>query len=184
MDSLLPQLDPQTTQVLIQEIGIRYTEVEPTHTPNKPVEAWIYFDSSDYWLYVWANGAWRSQQLGVTQVTPPDPVQFGVWSFTIPGSTIVDTTTSHDFGFVPKQIEGALTIAGSGTIAFRGIWQDTQEQATSLVTDGKGNSSIPFLGSDASFYANNISISGTTMTIHYKQTGLSSATVYLWAIGN
>jgi hypothetical protein len=105
MDSFLPQLDPQTTQVLIQEIGIRYTEVEPSHTPNKQVEAWIYFDSADYWLYIWANGAWRSQKFGITQSTS---VQFGTWTFTVPHGTSVDTTTTHDFGFAPKMVFGTL----------------------------------------------------------------------------
>src|ERR1051325_6788637 len=183
MDPLNPQIDPQTLEALTQSIVIRYTEVEPTHTPNKPVEDWIYFDSTDYWLYIWANGAWRSQQLGVTQVTPPDPVQFGTWSFSVAASTLVDTTTTHDFGFVPKMIFGTLNSGGGGTAAFFGMWQNGQEQSTSIVTDGRGNSGISFLGSDASFYANNISIAGTVLTIHYKNTGLTSNTCYLWAIG-
>jgi len=63
MNPPLPQLDPQTLQILTQELGIRYTETEPTHTPNKPVEAWVYFDATDYWFYLWANGGWRKVEL-------------------------------------------------------------------------------------------------------------------------
>jgi hypothetical protein len=58
-----PQFDPQWFEILTQAIGIRYTETEPTHTPNKQIETWVYFDSADYWLYIWANGGWRKVML-------------------------------------------------------------------------------------------------------------------------
>ena len=177
MPSFLPQLDPQIIQILTQEIGIRYTETEPTHTPNKPVEAWMYFNGSNYFLYIWANGGWRSQQIGAGQA------QFGVHSFFVTGGTLVDTTTTHDFGFTPKIVMGVLTpSSGASTVAYMGIWYNGQEQLTSMVTDGGGTSSVSFLGASSSFYVSNLSVSGNVLTLHYKNTG-STAVCFLWAWG-
>jgi hypothetical protein len=182
MSDFFPQFSPQESQALIQEIGIRYTEVEPTHTPVKTVEAWIYFDSSAYWLYIWANGAWRSQKLGITQATS---VQFGTWTFTVTKNTGVDTTTTHDFGFVPNMVFGTLSSGGSNNAVFFGMWQNGLESPTSIVTDGLGTSSVPFCGSDASYYVNNLSVSGNVLTIHYKNTSLvNDGNLKIWAIGN
>ena len=172
-----PQVNPQEFQTLIQEIGIRYTEVQPTHTPNKQVEAWMYFNGSNYFLYIWANGGWRIQQIGAAQA------QFGVYSFFVTGGTLSDSLKTHDFGFVPKIVMGVLTpSSGAATISYMGIWHNGQEQLTSMVTDGGGASSVSFLGADSSFYVSNLSVAGNVLTLHYKNTG-STAACFLWAWG-
>jgi hypothetical protein len=172
-----PALDPTTKEILDQQTAIPYfTSDITTTTPKYNGYEAIYKSGSNYILAVYADGGWRTQTLGASGTNT------GAFSFTVPGSTLTDTTSTHDFGFVPKTIFGALTGAGTGAVKFFGIWQSGQELATSIVTDGAGTSSDPFCGSDASFYCNNLSISGTTLTFHYKQTGGSSATMYFWAI--
>lgn len=61
-----PYLDPQTDQVLEQKIAIPYTTTQPTFTPRVNGVRRVYFDGADYWLYIYANGAWRTQKIGVT----------------------------------------------------------------------------------------------------------------------
>ena len=56
--------DPDVFKALQQIIGVRYTTTQPTHTPNKEVEIWIYKDGTPaYWIYVWVDGAWRKVQI-------------------------------------------------------------------------------------------------------------------------
>lgn len=170
-------LDPQSKAVFDQNAAIPFSSTDPTTgSPNYNGYARTWKDGSTYKLSIYADGGWRT-------FSATTGIDAGTWSFSVPSSTLVDTPTTNDFGFVPKMVFGAMTGGGVGTIDFFGVWQNGQEQNTSLVTDGHGSSSIPFLGADASFYANNLSVSGTVLTIHYKNTGASSATVYLWAIG-
>lgn len=58
-----PRTNPQLLPELIEAVGLRYTTTQPTFTPNKEVEGWIYYDGSVYWLYVWSNNGWRTTQL-------------------------------------------------------------------------------------------------------------------------
>lgn len=64
------QLDPQSADVLSQRIAMPLRTTIPTHTPAYDGVHEVYFDGVDYWLYIWANGAWRSQKLGVAGATP------------------------------------------------------------------------------------------------------------------
>lgn len=62
-----PGLNPETSQVLEQFVAIPYTTTLPTDTPKVNGIRRIYFDATNYWLYVYANGGWRSQKLGIVQ---------------------------------------------------------------------------------------------------------------------
>jgi hypothetical protein len=62
-DVTLPTIpDPQTTQVVQQISAPRFTLNEPTWTPRTN-ETWVYYDTTDYWFYVYANGGWRKVKL-------------------------------------------------------------------------------------------------------------------------
>lgn len=56
------QLDPLSKVNFQNEASIPYTTTAPSGTPIGRKEA-IYFDATNYWLYVYANGAWRRVQL-------------------------------------------------------------------------------------------------------------------------
>jgi hypothetical protein len=64
--TVLPiQFDPQTASVLEQKVAIPYTTVAPS-TVYPDGSRFIYFDGANYWLYISANGGWRSIKMGVT----------------------------------------------------------------------------------------------------------------------
>lgn len=55
--------DPQTQQVFDEQVLIDYTTTAPTDSPRANGVRRIYYDGTRYWLYLYANGAWRSRQL-------------------------------------------------------------------------------------------------------------------------
>jgi uncharacterized protein (DUF1015 family) len=59
-------LTPDEFLKIQDRFGIKYTTSTPDWTPRQETEMVIYFDNTDYWLYIYANGGWRSQKLGVT----------------------------------------------------------------------------------------------------------------------
>ena len=65
-------LDPQDDRILEQKIAIPYVTTQPTGTPTSDGTRRIYFDSSNYFLYVYANGAWRSRLLDGSGSLPTD----------------------------------------------------------------------------------------------------------------
>ena len=56
-------LNPLFDKVIGSKINIHYTTIIPTYKPNENGVREIYFDSTNYWLYIYANGAWRKVQL-------------------------------------------------------------------------------------------------------------------------
>src|SRR3990167_11363384 len=60
-------LDPGTALVLDQKVAIKYTTTEPTFASKRNGERRVYFDGTNYWLYVYANGAWRNMRFGATR---------------------------------------------------------------------------------------------------------------------
>jgi hypothetical protein len=57
------QLPPQQLALLLQQIGIRYSTSAPTGTPNKETEIWVVKTGGLYYIYAWADGAWRRVQI-------------------------------------------------------------------------------------------------------------------------
>lgn len=58
-----PLTHPLTVANLQQQINIPYTTGTPTYLAGFNGVRTIYFDGSKYWLYVFANGAWKKVQL-------------------------------------------------------------------------------------------------------------------------
>lgn len=58
-------LDVQTEKLIKENTAIPYTTTEPTFVPPYDGYSIIYFDATDYWLYIYSNYGWRSQKLGV-----------------------------------------------------------------------------------------------------------------------
>jgi hypothetical protein len=179
--SLPPQLDQQTYDVLKRLNAVMLLDAAPTFTPTYNGVTVIYPDGSDYYFAIYANGAWRSQKLGITAPTVP---VFTVLSTTIsvPGGTTNDTSGTWATGLTTCDfIVGNMALGGVNKMA--GFWKSGLESPTSIATDGFGAVSVAFLGLDGSQYFNNLSFSAGTLTYHYKNTGGASYTVYLWAIG-
>ena len=61
-----PQLDPQDDAVLEQKIAVRYVTTRTTLEPRVNGIREIFFDGTDYWYRVFANGAWRETKLDGT----------------------------------------------------------------------------------------------------------------------
>lgn len=61
--SVEPVNHPSTVVNLLQAVQVPYTTILPTYSPNYNQEV-IYRTGSTYFYYVYANGGWRSQQLG------------------------------------------------------------------------------------------------------------------------
>lgn len=57
-------IDPQSASFLKDFIALPYSTTIPTFTPPKNGYEMIVNSGGAYYLYVYANGAWRSQQLG------------------------------------------------------------------------------------------------------------------------
>ena len=92
------QLDPTSLSVLLQSLQFPFTTTQPSYTPNYNKQV-VYFDGTNYYLYIHVNGAWRSQQLGVSFV--------GGRMYRSSGQTIsTDTVTRVEFN--------ASTIDGTG----------------------------------------------------------------------
>lgn len=58
-----PNTHPQTMSNLKQAINIPYTTSTPTYYATYNGTREFYFDGTNYWLYVWANGVWKKVQL-------------------------------------------------------------------------------------------------------------------------
>lgn len=56
-------LDSQDDRILEQRIAIPYVTTQPTETPSSDGTRRIYFDGTDYWLYIYANAGWRTEKL-------------------------------------------------------------------------------------------------------------------------
>ncbi len=156
----------------------------PTFVPKNFLEQIQYVDDGGIlYLYLYVDGNWRSQEIGVTAPTPPT-LEVGSHQVTVPASTNTDTSGSHDFGFIPKMVFGMMSGGGTTVQNYFGLWVNGQHNQTSIVSDGKGNSVTQFVGADDNLYLRNLSVAGTTLTYHYKNTGTSDVTVTLWAIGS
>ena len=57
-------LDPQSRQLINDSFRIKQTTVLPSYTGEQGEQV-IYFDGVNYWYYVYEDGAWRSQKLGI-----------------------------------------------------------------------------------------------------------------------
>lgn len=138
--------NPQFASSFQQAINLPYTTKQPTWTPRLNGYRTIYFDGGNYWLYVWANGAWRSQQLGSgggssgvtslsgTGITVSSPT--GIVALTVSDATIStsDITTNNvstsKHGFAPKAPNdatkfldgtGAYSVPVSASIAYKSV---------------------------------------------------------------
>jgi hypothetical protein len=179
--SLLPQLDAQTLEVIKRVSAVMLLDAAPTFTPTYDGVKVIYPSGSDYYFAIYANGAWRSQKLGITAPTVP-VLTVAATTVSVPGSIGSDTAGTWNTGLTTCNF--VVGIMNFGSIStYQGFWAPGQENPSSIVTDGKGNSAIGFLGADTSLYFNTLSFSTPTLTYHYKNTGISAGTAYLWAIG-
>ena len=57
--------DPTSDTLFKKKINIPYTTTAPSGVPQDRRE-YIYFDGADYFLYIYANGAWRRTAALVT----------------------------------------------------------------------------------------------------------------------
>jgi hypothetical protein len=156
----------------------------PTFTPKNFLEQIQYVEEgSDFSLYLYLDGYWRSQTLGVIQ-QPPLTLEAASIQVTVLASTNSDTPGGHTFGFVPKMVFGTMSGGGTTTVNYFGLWVDGQHNQTSIASDGHGPSTSQFVGADDGLYLRNLSVSGTTLDFHYKNTGTSDVTVTLWVLGS
>ncbi len=58
-----PNIDPQFDRILDNKIAIHYTTVVPTYIPDKNGVRELYFDGTNYWLYIYTPGGWKKVQL-------------------------------------------------------------------------------------------------------------------------
>lgn len=56
-------LDPQSRQLINDSFRVKQTTVAPSYTGEQG-EQIIYYDGTDYFLYVYVDGAWRNTKLG------------------------------------------------------------------------------------------------------------------------
>ena len=128
---LSPIIDPQTDSVLEQRIAIPYTTTQPTFTPRVNGVRRIYNDGTDYWLYVYANGAWRSQKLGIGKFggTGAD----GALSISS-GTTTIDLANA---AFVTRNYT-SISITGTGVLAF----SNPHANGTVIILKSQGNVAI------------------------------------------
>ena len=98
-------LDPHSEDALQKKILIPYTETLPAYTAQEGARV-VYFDQTSYWLYIYANGGWRSQKLGITQATSFVVGDGSAISQSNGGTAAinVDTVVTHNLGTTPKLI--------------------------------------------------------------------------------
>lgn len=87
---ILPDIiDPASEYSFKFRSSIPQVTVQPSGLPG-PRKERIWNDGSNYWLYVYVNGAWRSQQLGITQASA------------VPAGTIIESGASATpSGYLP-----------------------------------------------------------------------------------
>ena len=73
---LLPQLDPQTDQVLEQKKALPYVTTRPTMAPSVNGKEITLKEGSSYYLVVYVDGDWRYRKFG-TDITTPVPLADG-----------------------------------------------------------------------------------------------------------
>jgi hypothetical protein len=147
-----PNVDPNVAAVLQQQIAIPYTTTIPTLTPNSNGVRYVYFDGTDYWLYVYANNAWRNTKLNGTG------------------------------GYIEKQLQTFYcidnTIAAGDVVSLLGYTsaRDVIFNDSNVDVDGNlyaTNETIPL-----SFVAPITMGAGWTFTIYLKKTGTPVTGVY------
>lgn len=162
--------DPITTRTLKDIIGptIRLSFTNPAlYTPVGDTDMVIFFNSVNYYLYIWANKTWTSQQLGISSSTPI--VASG------PG-----TNTTVAASFTPTKIPIA-----SATIA-DGITYDSTNHRFTIVTAGyyliTGFVFFPSPSESGKSYQTMVYVNGSSLVISYQIPPVTSIAVAVPAI--
>lgn len=111
------QLDPQDTVILDQKIAIPYTTTIPTFTPSYNGYRIIYFDNSNYFLYIYANGGWRFQQL---EFSPTSISMLFDYGDGVDGVVTIsgNTTLSRDMFYTTLVVDNGVTLTTKGYRVF------------------------------------------------------------------
>lgn len=149
-------IDPASSGFLQDFIATPYTTTQPTYTPNKNGYENVYFDSSNYWRYTYANGAWRKLMYdGVFSLVAGTGISL---SGSV-GTVTISTVTSIKSGTVTHKGN-----SGTATIVSHGLGRmPTLLRITSLY-----GTSVPDLFQSVGTY------DGTTMNETYSWTGVGT----------
>lgn len=121
--------------------------------------------------------------------TTSSGLSVGEYTFTLPSGTNVDTTASHDFGFVPKMVFGTFVVStGSPVVDYLfAMWINGAEQNRPIASNGytptAGKTFLGYASGTPGIYLYQLSVSGTTLSWHYANSGADNYVAYLWAIG-
>lgn len=172
------QIDPKSLQVLLQTLQIPYSTSAPSGTPNYNKEV-VSLVGGNYFYNIYVNGAWRTQQLGITQglVLSGSPAQGDIVYFN--GSNWVPLTAGTSGQFLKTLGSGANPTWDNAQVLHGASHTATTVDSVSG-TDVivKSVSSIPALGANGMLcieaHIVDINNNGSTVKIKVGSTTLMS----------
>jgi hypothetical protein len=174
-------LDAQTISVLNQKLdltpGLTFGDIFYVDT-NGEIKRLPPGVSGQYLKTLGSSAApaWSS-------ISVPPAFTVATTSISVTSGTTNDTTATWSTGLTTCDALLGFMFFGS-TAYYIGFWNNSiGANDTSFVSDGRGTSSVSFLGTDTSVYLNNLSFSAGTLTYHYKNNGVTSGTAKLIALG-